>query len=464
MTELPQAFIGRIRDQLGEEAEAFLHSYDEARTYGLRLNPLKLDNHAGDEPIRERLNALFRLSPVPWCEEGYYYDETARPGKHPFHQAGLYYIQEPSAMSSAELLAPQPGDIVLDLAAAPGGKTTQIAAMMKGRGLLVTNEIHPARAKILSENVERMGIANAVVVCAAPDALARKFAGMFDKIMLDAPCSGEGMFRKDAEAVSEWSPDHVTMCAARQLDILNSAAVMLKPGGQLAYSTCTFNCEENENAIDSFLAGHPDFRLVRTERLWPHLVRGEGHFVALLSKKGNLETSRENDYAAANPKKERGGKSSGAADKTVREAMTLASGLLEDIVPGFTLPPGEPVLFGEQLYWLSAAPGCPLRPAHLDGLKILRPGLHLALLRKGRAEPSHSLAMAVRADQCRSVMRLDVNAPETEAYLRGETIVAGGEVSGWTLVTVEGYPLGWGKASGGQLKNHFPKGLRKQGG
>lgn len=459
MTTLPQPYIEQMRELLGEEAGAFFRSYDEARAYGLRLNPLKLSALPQDDPVRLTLDRLFRLSPVPWCPCGYYYDESTKPGKHPFHQAGLYYIQEPSAMSSAELLDPQPGDIVLDLAAAPGGKTTQIAGKLQGRGLLVSNEIHPARAKILSENVERMGIANAVVVSSAPDALARTFPGVFDKIMLDAPCSGEGMFRKDPEAIDEWSPGHVLLCAERQLDILEAAEKMLKPGGTLVYSTCTFNRTENEAVIESFLEKYPAFELLRSERYWPHLVRGEGHFAALLRKNAGAGAPSANDGTFARSKG--GVKPAGASDRALREAMRLAGEMLAETVPGMEPPHGEPLLFGDQLYVLPDISDCPISARRLTGLKTLRPGLHLAHLRKGRAEPAHSLAMAVRPDRCRSVMTLAADSPEIRAYLRGETIPADANASGWTLVTVEGCPLGWGKASGGQLKNHYPKGLRR---
>ncbi|WP_164821750.1 RsmB/NOP family class I SAM-dependent RNA methyltransferase, partial [Paenibacillus koleovorans] len=294
VSELPAAFVTRMIEQLGpDEAGHLFESYALPRTQGLRLNPLKIKAGAPDASIMDALRQQFVLEPIPWCPTGYYYGESARPGKHPYHSAGLYYIQEPSAMSSAELLAPEPGDIVLDLAAAPGGKTTQLAGMMQGEGLLVANEIHPARAKILSENVERCGIVNAVVTSAAPDQLAAKFPAFFDKIMLDAPCSGEGMFRKDEEARAEWSPEHVEMCAARQLDILDYAAVMLKPGGRLAYSTCTFNREENEDVLERFVEKHPAFEVLRSERLWPHRERGEGHFAALLGKRSDIDNGAD---------------------------------------------------------------------------------------------------------------------------------------------------------------------------
>lgn len=474
MTTLPQAYIDQMRKQLGGEAEPFLQSFKEERTYGLRLNPLKLEEKPGGhaegdgESFVESLKRLFRLSPIPWCRSGYYYDNETKPGKHPYHQAGLFYIQEPSAMSAAELLNPQPGDTVLDLAAAPGGKATQLAGLMGGQGLLVANEIHPARAKILSENVERMGIANALVTSATPDALARKFAESFDKVMLDAPCSGEGMFRKDPEAIAEWSPDYVDLCARRQLDILDSAAAMLKPGGTLAYSTCTFNRSENEDVLAAFIDKHPQFDVIRVERLWPHRARGEGHFVALLRKDAAGQKERAASSLAmpargAHTARERKGGVPGQADRTVREAMRLADELLRDAAPEFTLPPGEPVLFGEQLYWLPSGRDSAIRNDRLQGLKTLRPGLHLAHIRKGRAEPAHSLAMALRHDMCRSVASFGPDSAELEAYLRGEAIPAQPDAFGWTLVTVEEFPLGWGKASAGQLKNHLPKGLRKMG-
>lgn len=462
MKPLPPPYIERIRSQLGGDAEAFLHSYDQPRLLGLRLNPLKVgsNGHAKD-PFMDKLIRQFGLTPVPWCPDGYYYEESARPGKHPYHQAGIYYIQEPSAMSSAELLDPQPGEVVLDLAAAPGGKTTQIAGKLGNRGVLIANEIHPARAKILSENVERMGIANAVVTNAAPDELARKFPAAFDKIMLDAPCSGEGMFRKDPDAIAEWSPEHVRMCAVRQLDILESVALMLKPGGSFVYSTCTFNREENEDILERFTKAHPAFSVQKIERLWPHRVRGEGHFAALLRKSGDAV---EPALSGSVKNQARRGKGGGEpSDRTVREAVKLADTMLSETAPGFDLPPGEPVLFGDQLYVLPTAPGLRLSAADLNGLKTLRPGLHLAHLKKNRAEPAHSLALAVSDGMCLRTADYAADSPELNAYLRGEAIAAAGETPGWTAVTIEGFPLGWGKANEGQIKNHLPKGLRIPG-
>lgn len=283
---LPVGYVTNMNEILGDAACDFWDSYDLPRTYGLRFNELKAI-HAAENV--QKLIRHFQLEPVAWCESGYYYDAGVRPGKHPYHAAGLYYIQEPSAMSAVEWLDPQPGETILDLAAAPGGKTTHIASKMMGRGLLVSNEIHPERARILAENVERMGISNTVVTCASPDQLSRRFVACFDRIMLDAPCSGEGMFRKDAAAITEWSPEHVELCVARQWDIVQEAYRMLKPGGTLAYSTCTFNTAENEEMIERIVSHYPDMELQLTKRLWPHLERGEGHFVAILVKSSAAE-------------------------------------------------------------------------------------------------------------------------------------------------------------------------------
>ena len=256
---LPEAFTNRMQKMLKEEYPDFLQSYNETRNQALRLNPLKGDSG------RFLDVSSFHLTPVPFAENGYYYEEEDRPGKHPYHEAGVYYIQEASAMLPAQLLDAKPGERVLDLCAAPGGKSTQIGAAMGGEGILICNEIHPARAKILSENIERMGIINAIVVNHSPDVLAQHFPAYFDRILVDAPCSGEGMFRKNEEACSEWSPENVTMCAERQDEILDYAAQMLAVGGRLVYSTCTFAPEEDEGSVSRFLKRHPEFSVVPVE-------------------------------------------------------------------------------------------------------------------------------------------------------------------------------------------------------
>ncbi|GIO16662.1 ribosomal RNA small subunit methyltransferase F [Cohnella xylanilytica] len=456
MVQLPAAYAERIRQQLGGEADAFLASYEKPRAYGLRLNPLKI---AAEAPLFAALRERFSLEPVPWCEHGYFYDEATRPGRHPWHAAGLYYIQEPSAMIAAELLDPRPGEIVLDLAAAPGGKTTQIAGRMAGRGLLVANEIHAGRAKILAENVERMGIPNAVVANAAPDELSARWPEAFDRIMLDAPCSGEGMFRKDPDAMGEWSPEAVETCAARQRSILPDAARMLKPGGRLVYSTCTFNREENEETIAWFLSRHPEFTLIREERMWPHRNEGEGHYAAVLEKSADASAVP----APASPP--RGRSKSRDAGRPASPAVAAARLFREfaaDALPGFELPAeGEPLLFGDALYWLPSPEGSPLSASSMKGLKLPRPGLHLGDVRKGRFEPGHALAMAAKASAAANACDYPADGPETAAYLRGESLPAReGSPKGWGLFTADGYPLGWFKTSDGQHKNRLPKGLR----
>lgn len=449
--ELPVKFLERMKNILGDEFEVFLNSYDESRKSSLRINTLKGD--------AEKLfkNFGFELSKIPWTAEGYYYSDDIRPGKHPYHEAGAYYIQEPSAMLPAELLGAQPGDCVLDLCAAPGGKTTKIAADMKGEGLLVANEIHPKRAAILSSNVERMGIKNAVVTNEPSDVLLKKFRGFFDKILIDAPCSGEGMFRKDEEARNQWSEENVFMCAERQREILENGAGMLRDGGKIVYSTCTFAPEENEKLIISFLNDHPEFTLLNPEtdekisagrpslaegderaaltyRIWPHIANGEGHFAAVLKKEGESDIKRE----------------------SVRESCPKdAEKLFDDFAKKFLKekPEGAVSALGDNLYIMP-----PYLPS-LKGIKVLRFGLHLGTVKKNRFEPGHSLAMALKASEAVNVLPLTAEGKEIYAFLRGETVPC--EASGWTLVTVDGYSAGWGKASGGVLKNHYPKGLRR---
>lgn len=469
---LPAAYQHAAMAMLGQaESEAFLQSYTSPRTYGLRINTLKTSLGS---PAVQRLTDLFALRPVPWCETGFYYDETTRPGKHPDHTAGLYYIQEPSAMSAVELLNPQPGETVLDLAAAPGGKTTQIAAKMAGQGLLISNEIHPQRARILAENVERLGIQNAVVTQAAPPELSARFPFTFDRIMLDAPCSGEGMFRKDPEAIIEWSPEAVEQCAARQWDILQDAIAMLKPGGRIAYSTCTFNRRENEETIARLIATHPFLRLIEEKRIWPHLQEGEGHYVALLERDGEADPADK--IMLASPS-HRGRGEGGRPGRSSRPAKGNAAGRdtaaawdafltwAAEELPAFHMGDGSPLLFGEALYLLPRSRSLAFTPEHLIGLKIPRAGLHLGDYRKGRFEPAHALAMVLGTAQVKQTYELSEGSPEINAFLRGETLNIPLSQRGWHLVTMacgsDSFPLGWGKASGGQLKNHLPKGLRQ---
>lgn len=455
---LPIEFQKRMQDMLKEEYEEFLKSYEKPRFHGLRRNPLKIEE-------KEFLEQMpFLLTPVPWSVHGYYYKKEEQPGKHPFHEAGLFYIQEPSAMSVVEYLEVKPGEQVLDLCAAPGGKTTQIAGFLKGKGLLVCNEPHPQRARILSENVERMGVKNALVTNEMPDRLAEVLPEFFDKILVDAPCSGEGMFRKNEEALKEWSPENVIMCANRQDEILDEAAKMLRKGGRICYSTCTFAPAENEDCMARFLTRHPEFHLIEVEkkdkmswgnpsyaareakglektlRLWPHKLDGEGHFIAVLEKEGVLDTNIH--PLSLN------GEEKVLKEKECKEYLEFAQEFLKDTTEKRFF------LFGEQLYAI------PENMPSLKGLKVLRPGLHLGTIKKKRFEPSHALALALKPEEAVNTWDLKADSPQIRQYLSGQTFPAEGK-KGWYLITLEGYSIGWGKLAGGIMKNHYPKGLRK---
>ena len=454
---LPQAFLERMEQMLGDEYPAFLESYEKARYQALRVNPLKTDR---DTFLAQ---APFTLKPVAWEPNGFYYEKDDTPGKHPYHAAGVYYIQEPSAMAPAAYLDAQPGEKILDLCAAPGGKSTQIAAAMCGQGLLISNEIHPARAKILSENIERMGIRNAMVTNESPQSLAKMFEAYFDRIMVDAPCSGEGMFRKNADACDEWSPENVALCAERQAEILECAASMLRPGGRMVYSTCTFAPEENEGTISRFLVGHPEFSIEEvphypqmssgvaawtdapqpgledTIRLFPHHVDGEGHYLAVLKKAGTV-SENYGGYCANGPEK-------GISERDAKEYLEFAKETLR------VKPEGKLISFGEQLYL------APEQMPSTKRLKVLRPGLHLGTMKKNRFEPSHALALALKPEDVLHSYDMAGDSAEVRAYLNGQTVSTDGE-KGWYLMCVDGYSIGWGKLAGGMIKNHYPKGLR----
>ena len=429
---LPELFLQRMKAQLGQEYEEFLKSLERPRAVALRMNPLK----------GPQIPSLpFLGAPVPWEPMGYYYDPEARPGLHVYHEAGVYYLQEASAMAPVSLLDPQPGERVCDLCAAPGGKTSQIAGRMMGQGFLLCNEINPKRAKILSRNMERMAVSNALVTNEHPASLAARFPGFFDRVLVDAPCSGEGMFRKEEAAVTDWSPETVEMCARRQGEILHSAAQMVRPGGRLVYSTCTFAPEEDEGAVAAFLAAHPEFTPETVDapwfvpgengshRMWPHKLLGEGHFAAVLRKaEGEYEVSP-----------------AGKGEKLPGEWTKFAKEL------GISLPQGSPLLFGQTLWW------APAEMPEIRGLKVLRPGLELGTVKKDRFEPAHALALWLKT--CTQTANYPADSQEIRDYLHGDVI--SGSNKGWCLVQADGYSIGWGKGDGNRIKNHYPKGLRR---
>lgn len=436
-----------------EEAEAFLQTYQMRYASGLRVNLLKIS------PQLLAVRTGFHLKPIPFCPSGFYYAPDEEPGKHPFHQAGLYYIQEPSAMYAAEVVHARPGERVLDLCAAPGSKSTQLAVSMGNRGLLVANEVYPKRAKVLSENIERLGITNCLVTNETPERLAHYFPGYFDKILVDAPCSGEGMFRKHPEAAQYWSEEHVAHCAHLQRQILETACRMLRAGGILVYSTCTFSPEENEQVVDWLITTHPDLELVPvdktdgissgrpqwsasgrqelqlTARLWPHRLAGEGHFIAKMRKKAPDRPVKTKKMPPL--------KASRLHDYRLFEQDTLTEKLQ-----------GVFYFQGNQLYLL------PDDYPDFANLRVLRAGLHLGEQKKNRFEPNHALALALPSDRFRRRFPLRLEADEWRHYLNGATLPAPSAERGWTIVTVEGYPIGWGKSAGGTLKNNYPKGLR----
>ncbi len=422
MIELPVDFKDRMKNTLNDEFGDFLSVYSNEPYHGLRINTLKI---TPDEFIKLFPHATER---VKWCDSGFYYSSGF--GKHPCHRAGLFYSQEPSAMISGELLDVQENDVVLDLCAAPGGKSTHIASKLNSTGLLVSNEIVRSRALILRENIERMGISNTVVTNMSPDSMETEFPEFFDKILVDAPCSGEGMFRKEPEALTAWSIEHTIACAQRQRLILNSAAKMLRPGGTLVYSTCTFAPCENEETIAYFLSEHPEFTLETQEHIYPHTKKGEGHFAAKLLKCGDA------------PRKERLSKQQTPAPTLFREFEK--NNLNTNLQGNF-------VSFGDNLYLLPPLFG------DIKNIKIILPGLHLGETKKNRFEPSHHLALSLKKDDFKITHTL--TNEEITAYYQGNVINAS-LPNGWGAMLYDKYPTGWFKSVNGQLKNHYPKKIR----
>ena len=454
MSRLPADFLNRMQALLGDEFPTFLDTFTEGRYYGLRVNPLKLS------PEEFERIAPFHLTPVPWAKGGYYYQEADDPGKHYFHSAGLYYIQEPSAMAPGALLEAFPGETVLDICAAPGGKATQVGGALKGSGIIVANDLSAKRAQVLAMNIERMGVTNSFITEDNPRQLQKYFPEYFDKILVDAPCSGEGMFRKMPEAVDHWSSDYVGTCAGMQREILDQAASMLKPGGVMIYSTCTFAPEENEGSIETFLRNHPEFELVelpkigglapgqpiwsegqspelaKTVRLWPHRLHGEGHFVARLLKTDSSGVDKSSFEPYVSPLK----------PKQLEVYFEFCQENLNHT------PEGQFTLFGDHLYL--TPDGVPA----FNGLRVTRPGWYLGEFKKNRFEPAHGLALGLKAEDFKRTLPL-TDPKAIAAYLRGETLSATGE-KGWTVVTAAGYPLGWGKLVNNILKNHYPRSMR----
>ena len=444
-----------MKNLLGNEYEAYKDCLDKPMFHGIRINTLKL---SVDEFLK--INPFETLRPVPWCSNGFYFDESVdKPSKHPYYYAGLYYIQEPSAMTPASVLPVNPGERVLDICAAPGGKSTELAAKLNKTGILVSNDISASRAKALLKNLEVFGVSNSLIISEAPYRLAERFPEYFDKILIDAPCSGEGMFRKSSSMVTAWENNGNKLFADLQRDILKEAVRMLRPGGSILYSTCTFAPLENEKSIEYLLSlddtisicewdkcelfdnGHPEWsdtgnaELRKCARLWPHRLEGEGHFVTLVKKAGeSAPVTYSGDYPIRKA-------------RLSEETKQFISSL------GIDINMNRIEASDERLYYI------PDSFPSVRGLRILRCGLFLGEQKKNRFEPSQALAMALRSEDFGNVVNLSGDDARVIKYLKGETIEAEA-ANGYVLVCVDSYPLGWGKANNSIIKNKYLPGWR----
>ena len=459
---LPESFEKKMRDLLKEDYNDYIKCFDEPRHYGLRVNTNKIT-------VEEFLKiSPWPLEPIPWIENGFYYDgDHIQPAKHPYYFAGLYYLQEPSAMTPANRLPVNPGDKVLDVCAAPGGKATELGAKLKGEGVLIANDISNSRAKGLLKNLELFGIGNMLVLSEEPGKLMDFFPEYFDKILIDAPCSGEGMFRKDKKMVKAWEEHGPEFFSKIQRSILTQAAAMLKEGGMLLYSTCTFDPSENEQAIEYLLQEYPEFtlcdiipyegfaqgipevtesrneQLERTVRIFPHKMQGEGHYLALL-RKGTQENPAPQLKVQNNSKK-----------KLPQEL----SDFWENV--SMELDPSRLDIHGERVYYMPS--GLP----KMNGIRFLRSGLLLGELKKNRFEPSQALAMCLKKEQYANILDFTISDERVIKYLKGDTLdvedMTGRKDKGWYLVCVDGYPLGFGKLANQTLKNKYLPGWRWMG-
>lgn len=467
--QLPEAFLEEMKSLLGEEYEAYIESFHEEWKPGLRANRLKVT----PEKVKELLP--WKLTAVEWAENGFYYEVEEktgtfdRPSRHPAYYAGLYYLQEPSAMTPAAMLPVEPGDRVLDLCAAPGGKSTELAGKLGGKGLLVSNDISYSRARALLKNLELTGAPNICVVSETPEKLASVWPEFFDKILVDAPCSGEGMFRRESDMVKDWNEHGPSYYAPLQRQIMENAVAMLKPGGLLLYSTCTFSRKEDEETVEWILKQYPQMELVPLSlskvpgaadgvglsgcmRLFPHRVRGEGHFLALLHKKDFDKNANNKEKAERASLENRRKKALSALEKQPELLAFLRACTWKWEFERIAV-------FGEQVYYL------PEELSKKVSLRFLRTGLLLGELKKGRFEPSQSFAMALKEGEYPCALNLTADDERVLRYLKGETLsLKEGEtpVKGWCLVTWEGFSLGWAKGSGNNLKNKYYPGWRWQ--
>ena len=507
LLSLPEEFVSEMKALLPEEYPSFLESFQKPRTYGLRVNTSRISCEEF-----ERI-CPFPIRRIPWVSNGYFYDEEARPSRLPYYMAGLYYLQDPSAMTPASRMPVQPGENVLDLCAAPGGKATALGAALHGRGLLIANDISAARARALLRNLELFGIPNIFVTNEKPEKLASKFPGFFHRIMLDAPCSGEGMFRKDASLLRDWRLRKSLELRSVQKKLLSLCCGMLRPGGTILYSTCTYNTGEDEEILLETLSSHPEMELLPFEwydgfsggvdpgqksgssfplalpacpglekacaRLYPHRLEGEGQFFALLRKKDpSAEETDDPAFAdqaakAASPdfpsisgsshkgKKKAGGKAPSQCrpDRTMRSWIdAFFEELGARTLGGLPLDPDRLEVRQDKVYYL------PAEEPDLSGITFLRNGLFLGELKKDRFEPSQPLALAFHRGEAESTISLKVSDERLIRYLHGEAVSLTPEEAsgrkGWQLLCVDGYPLAFGRLTGQTLKNKYPAGWR----
>ena len=464
---LPDDYFHRMMHVFGPDFPAFWATYDAPPARALRINPRKV---ADPQRVLSRLPGIEEA--VPWEPQARYYASDAAPGKHPLHDAGAFYIQEPSAMAPVPALDVRPGETVLDLCAAPGGKSTRIADALDGTGVLYANEIHPVRVKTLARNLERMGVGNAIVTNVAPSRYAERFPEAFDKVLVDAPCSGEGMMRRKPEAIREWSVEQIRLCATRQREILDRAAVCVRPGGRMVYATCTFAPEENEEQVAAFLERHPEFTLKEQRRLTPDRVRGDGQFYAVLDKApgdplaGSRRTAPYRQALTARHEaayaKARGNTSHRAGQDAFaplsREEEALFDAFCDEVLTGRErLPRGGVFRMGERVFLLPEGGTVP------DGFPVERAGLEIGAFPKGRFQPAHALAQALMTRDVVNPLCLPADGAPAEAYLRGEALrdAALCTGDGFRVVFFDGVSAGWVRESRGVFKNHYPKGLRR---
>ncbi len=450
---LPESYLQSMQELLGEELNAYLDSFSENPAHGLRVNTGKL------EPDDFLKMTELSLSPVPWISNGFYYEDAAAPARHPHYYAGLYYLQEPSAMTPADRLDVQPGHRVLDLCAAPGGKATELGSRLKGEGVLLANDISTSRARALLKNLELAGIPNLLVSAEDPVRLAPCYSEYFDRILIDAPCSGEGMFRREHSMVEYWKDAGPEKYVPVQRSLLESGVSMLRKGGKLLYSTCTFSIKEDEENIAWILQQHPDLHLIpilpyegftagylgleQAVRIFPHRMKGEGHFLALLEKDGDASSQEK----------------SGKGEKLM--PLEKLPEEIRDFLKFVSCPfrGGGFLIEREQVYYF--APGVERK----KGIRYLRSGLLLGTWKKNRFEPSQALALALRKEEFAFTCDWSSEDPRTVKYLKGETVEPDDtkkQKSAWRLICTDGYPLGWGKLAGTMLKNKYSPGWRWQ--